>query len=96
MKTEGEKLLDRHLSGESLTLHEAVLAKCADCMSSRIDKIHNCEITKCSLYPFSAAKQPHYIKQKTDNPGASEVNGRIIPAPSFYDSEKKSKRKKRK
>ena len=38
--------------GKKLTLKQAVLAKCADCMGKYADGKLDCEIPECSLYPF--------------------------------------------
>jgi len=38
--------------GKKLTLKQAVLAKCADCMGKYADGKLDCEIPECSLYPW--------------------------------------------
>ncbi len=38
--------------GKKLTLKQAVLAKCAECMGNYVDGKEDCDILECSLYPF--------------------------------------------
>jgi len=44
--------LKRHLAGESLTLSQAVKAKCCDCMAGYVDGRVSCELATCPLFPF--------------------------------------------
>ena len=53
----GQKELIRHLSGERLTLKQAVNAHCYDCMGFYADGKVDCQMPKCSLHPFMAYNQ---------------------------------------
>lgn len=48
----GQKELLKHLSGQRLTLKQAVLAKCYDCSCFYADGKVDCKMPSCSLYPF--------------------------------------------
>ncbi len=48
----GQKELIKHLSGERLTLKQAVNAHCYDCMGFYADGKHDCAMPKCPLHPF--------------------------------------------
>jgi hypothetical protein len=48
----GSTDLRRHLAGESLTLSEAVKAKCCDCMAGYVDGRISCELKECPLWPY--------------------------------------------
>jgi len=53
----GQKELIKHLSGERLTLKQAVNAHCYDCMGFFSDGKHDCNMPHCSLHPFMAYNQ---------------------------------------
>lgn len=48
----GSSDLARHLKGETLTIGQAVRAKCADCMGNYADGRQSCEMPECPLFPF--------------------------------------------
>jgi len=48
----GKNELLKHLSGQRLTLKQAVLAKCYDCAGFYSDGKVDCKMPHCSLYPF--------------------------------------------
>ena len=48
----GRKELLKHLSSERITLRQAVITKCYDCMSFYGDGRNDCNSPDCSLYPF--------------------------------------------
>lgn len=48
----GSSDLRRHLSGETLTLSQAVKAKCAECMCNYADGRQSCEMPECPLWHF--------------------------------------------
>lgn len=48
----GQGELLKHLSGQRLTLKQAVNAHCYDCMNYYSDGKVDCKIRHCSLYPF--------------------------------------------
>jgi len=52
MKARGIKELNKHLSGGKLSLKQAILAKCADCLGLYGDGKDDCAMTDCPLYPF--------------------------------------------
>jgi hypothetical protein len=50
----GQKEILKHLSGERLTLKQAVLARCYDCAGFYADGKVDCKMPHCSLHPFMA------------------------------------------
>jgi len=48
----GRKELLKHLSGQKLTLKQAVLAHCYDCVGYYADGKQDCEMPDCPLHPF--------------------------------------------
>lgn len=60
----GQKELLKHLSGERLTLKQAVHAKCYDCAGFYADGKNDCRLSGCSLYPFMAYNE-NKIKRVT-------------------------------
>jgi hypothetical protein len=50
----GKKEILKHLSGQRLTLKQAVYAKCYDCAGFYADGKQDCKMPHCSLYPFMA------------------------------------------
>lgn len=53
----GQKEILKHLSGQRLTLKQAVLAHCYDCSGFFADGKVDCECPACSLHPFMAYNQ---------------------------------------
>ncbi len=60
----GQKELLRHLSGQRLTLKQAVLARCYDCAGFYADGKVDCKCSDCSLHPFMAYNQ-NRVKRTT-------------------------------
>jgi hypothetical protein len=67
----GKKELLKHLSGESLTLKQALIANCYSCNAGYIDGRVDCETAHCPLYghmPYrrdkDAVKRERSEKQK--------------------------------
>ncbi len=60
----GQKELIKHLSGERLTLKQAVLAQCYYCAGYFADGKVDCNMPHCSLHPFMA-----YNENKTKRTG---------------------------
>ena len=50
----GKNELLKHLSGQRLTLKQAVYAKCYDCAGYFADGKVDCKMPHCSLHPFMA------------------------------------------
>lgn len=50
----GQKELIKHLSGERLTLKQAVYAHCYDCTGFYADGKIDCNLRHCALHPFMA------------------------------------------
>jgi len=50
--TKGKKELIKYLEGGRLTLKQATLAKCYDCLCYMVDGRQDCKMPSCSLYPF--------------------------------------------
>ena len=50
---QGVRYLNAWEMGDKLTLKQAVLAKCADCMGKYADGMIDCEIPECPLYAFA-------------------------------------------
>lgn len=48
----GKNELLKHLSGQRLTLKQAVNAHCYDCVGFYADGKHDCKTRHCSLYPY--------------------------------------------
>ena len=53
----GKNELLKHLSGQRLTLKQAVNAYCYDCMGFYADGKLDCDMPHCSLHPFMAYNQ---------------------------------------
>lgn len=53
----GQKELLKHLSGERLTLKQAVNARCYDCAGFYADGKHDCKMPHCPLHPFMPYNQ---------------------------------------
>jgi hypothetical protein len=53
----GKNELLKHLSGQRLTLKQAVLAHCYDCMGFYADRKQDCKMPHCSLHPFMPYNQ---------------------------------------
>ena len=52
MNARGCKELKAHQLGKKLSLKQAILAKCADCLCNYADGKIDCKIPECPLYPF--------------------------------------------
>lgn len=56
LKSQGKKLMLKHLDGERLSASQAIKAKCFDCCGGFADGRLPCEITSCPLikwYPYN-------------------------------------------
>lgn len=51
-KSRGKAALAKHLSGAKLTLRQAALAKCCECMGYWRDGRVDCRMPMCPLYPW--------------------------------------------
>lgn len=51
-RAKGKAEFIRYLEGGKLTLKQAALAKCYDCMGYYIDGLQDCGVRSCSLYPL--------------------------------------------
>jgi len=51
-EAKGRKGLIEHLSGQQLTMRDAIFAKCYECTNMYADGKVDCEIKGCPLYPF--------------------------------------------
>jgi len=61
----GQKELIKHLSGERLTLKQAINAHCYDCTGFFADGKVDCGVKHCSLHPFMAYNENRV--KKTSN-----------------------------
>jgi hypothetical protein len=61
----GKTNLVKHLKGERLTRHAAILAKCCDCMGYLPDGRMDCRMPHCSLHPFRPYKDTLTPSSKT-------------------------------
>lgn len=48
----GKKELIKHLEGGRLTLKQAILAKCYDCLGYMVDGRQDCKMPSCPCYSF--------------------------------------------
>ena len=60
----GKNELLKHLSGQRLTLKQAVLAHCYDCAGYYADGKVDCNMPHCPLHPFMAYNQ-NKVKRTT-------------------------------
>ncbi|MFA5377548.1 MAG: hypothetical protein WC455_17485 [Dehalococcoidia bacterium] len=56
LTAQGKRELLKHLEGETITLRQAVKAKCYDCMGFYTDGKVDCAIASCPLYPWMPFK----------------------------------------
>ncbi len=61
----GKTNLVKHLKGDRLTRHAAILAKCCDCSGYHADGRMDCRMPHCSLYPFRPYKDDPMPSSKT-------------------------------
>jgi hypothetical protein len=64
LTAQGKRELLKHLSGEILTLRQAVKAKCYDCCGFYTDGKKDCSIPSCALYPWMAFKEGGVLKKR--------------------------------
>lgn len=57
LETPGKRYLVKHIKGERITLRQAVMAKCFECMCGFADGRQDCKITVCALYPWMPFRQ---------------------------------------
>lgn len=85
----GSSDLRRHLAGESLTLSQAVKAKCCNCMAGYVDGRISCELKECPLWPFMPYNEArrHFRQGKSQadmiRPAEENMAGLAAPAPSI-------------
>jgi hypothetical protein len=63
---QGKRDLIRHLKGERLTMKQAILSKCFDCMGGYTDGKTDCNIPDCSLYGFMPYRKDKEIRPKKE------------------------------
>lgn len=64
-RARGIKELDKYqIDGERLTLRQAVLATCAECMGRYADGRLDCKIPECPLYPWMVYSDTHSLPRK--------------------------------
>ena len=79
---EGRRALMNYLKGRALTLKEAVLARCYDCMSYYADGIADCRAQDCPLYaymPYRKVRRTRKLAVK-DTTGKRPAAGKGKPA----------------
>jgi len=64
----GRKELLKHLSGQRLTLQQAIYGRCFDCMGMFADGKQDCNMPHCSLHPFMPYNQ-NRVRTKRTMPG---------------------------
>ena len=74
---EGRRALMDYLKGKTLTLKEAVLARCYDCMSYFADGIADCKTTDCPLYVYMPYRK---VRRKKEKPAARKTAEKKTPA----------------
>ena len=74
MTGSGSTDLKRHMAGETLTLAQAVRAKCCDCMAGYVDGRVSCEMPGCPLFPF----HPYNAARRHFRQGKAQA-GMIVP-----------------
>lgn len=70
IKAQGKKEILKYLKGNRLTLRQAILAKCYDCMAFYADGRNDCKDADCPLYPF----MPYGSKPQTSSRKLSKVH----------------------
>jgi hypothetical protein len=64
MKAQGKTELLNYLNGKPLSARAAIKAHCYDCMGFYADGRNDCELIKCSLYPFMPYSSKPVAKRK--------------------------------
>lgn len=67
-RIKGLKELESHRASERLTQGEAVLAKCARCMSRYKDGRQDCRVPDCPLYPWMPFGSKQRPGPRADHP----------------------------
>jgi hypothetical protein len=57
MSGKGSAYLKQHIAGKQLTPRQAILAKCAECMTDYVDGRVSCDLPSCPLFPY----QPYSV-----------------------------------
>jgi hypothetical protein len=66
IKAKGQQELIRYLNGERLTMKQAILAKCYDCLGGYCDAKNDCKVPNCSLYGFMPYRENKEIRPKKE------------------------------
>jgi hypothetical protein len=74
----GQNELLKHLSGERLTLKQAVNAHCYDCTGFFADGKVDCGLKHCPLHPFMAYNENRL--KKTNNRNMTDANKEKLQA----------------
>lgn len=75
---QGKNELLKHLKGEKLTLRQATLARCYDCMGFYSDGKQDCKMPKCPLHPFMAYNENKL--KRTSRPMEEDNKGKLQAA----------------
>ena len=75
----GQKEILKHLSGQRLTLKQAVLAHCYDCLGFYADGKHDCNMPHCPLHPFMAYNEER-VKRTINKSLTEEHKQKMIEA----------------
>jgi hypothetical protein len=62
----GKQELIRHLKGDRLTMKQAILANCYDCMGGYGDGKTDCRIPGCPLYRFMSYREDKEMKTRKE------------------------------
>lgn len=76
VSAQGRKELLRYLKGKDLTLHQAVLARCYDCMSYFADGAADCKIPECPLYPYMPFRTLRNVNKAVAKKGGTNGKGK--------------------
>lgn len=71
----GKKEILKHLAGGKLTPKQAIQAKCFDCTGYFADGKHDCQMPKCSLYPFMTFKSNKQTSHNSQNMDSFALEG---------------------
>jgi hypothetical protein len=75
----GRSELLKHLDSEPITMRQAILAKCYDCMGYYCDGKIDCRLPACSLYPFMPYREekPDLPKKHLSDEEKAVLTGRL-------------------
>jgi len=75
----GQKELIKHLSGERITLKQAVNAHCYDCTGFYADGKVDCRLSHCPLHPFMVYNK-NRVKRTINKTMTAEHKQKMIEA----------------